>query len=184
MLTGDCNFHVDNPDNTEARNFLDLLDSAGFEQHVDGPTHRDGHTLDLITTRYHDTFTANVRILPELPSDHRRVLCNIDLPRPAPTRKCVTYRKLRSIDMETFSTNITSSFVNITGSDLDSLIYCYNKTLSCLLDKHAPLQSRKIILRPNAPWYNDELRKLKREKRRFERRYVNYNLTVHKQMYR
>ena len=183
MLTGDFNFHVDNPDNTEARNFLDLLNSAGFEQHFDGPTHCDGHTLDLIITRNHDNFTANLRILPELPSDHRGVLCNIDLPRPAPTRKCVIYRKLRSIDMETFSNDITSSFVNITGSDLDSLYGCHNETLSCLLDKHAPLQSRKIILRPNAPWYNDELRKLKCEKRRFERRYVNFNLTVHKQMY-
>ena len=82
MLTGDFNFHVDNPDNTEARNFLDLLNSAGFEQHFDGPTHCDGHTLDLIITRNHDNFTANLRILPELPSDHRGVLCNIDLPRP------------------------------------------------------------------------------------------------------
>ena len=49
----------------------------------------------------------------------------------------------------------------------------YNEILCSLLNKHAPLQSREIILRSHAPWYSDELRELKREKRRLERKYVN-----------
>ena len=77
ILAGDFNFHVDNPTNTEARKFLDLLDSAGLQQHVNGPTHRDGHTLDLIITRCADNFISKLKILPELPSDHKRVLCNV-----------------------------------------------------------------------------------------------------------
>ena len=61
----------------------------------------------------------------------------------------------------------------------------YNEILCSLLNKHAPLRSREIILRPHAPWFRllDELRELKREKRRLERKYVNTNLTVHKEMY-
>ena len=59
----------------------------------------------------------------------------------------------------------------------------YNEILCSLLNKHAPLRSREIILRPHAPWFSDELRELKREKRRLERKYVNTNLTVHKEMY-
>ena len=121
ILAGDFNFHVDDPANTEARNFLDLLDSSGFQQYVNGSTHRNGHTLDLIFTRYGgDNLISNVKILPELPSDHRRVLCKIELPRPAPVCKNVTYRKLRKVDMEIFSTEITnSSLKSITGSDLN-----------------------------------------------------------------
>ena len=30
--------------------FLDLLESMGLQQHVDVPTHKSGHTLDLIIT--------------------------------------------------------------------------------------------------------------------------------------
>ena len=184
ILAGDFNFHVDNPTNTEARKFLDLLDSAGLQQHVDGPTHRDGHTLDLIITRCADNFISKLKILPELPSDHKRVLCNVDLPGPAPTRKSVTYRKLRNVDIEKFSEDIAiSSLNNLEGSDLDIMIDQYNEILCSLLNKHAPLRSREIILRPHAPWFSDELRELKREKRRLERKYVNTNLTVHKEMY-
>ena len=84
-------FHVDNPTNTEARNLLDLLDSAGLQQHVDGPTQCDGHALELTIPRCVDNFISKLKILPELPSDHKRLLCNVDFPRLAPTRKNVTY---------------------------------------------------------------------------------------------
>ena len=158
-----------------------MLDSAGLQQHVDGPTHRDGHTLDLIITRCAANFISKLKILPELPSDHKRVLCNVDLPRPVPTRKSVTYRKLRNVDIEKFSEDIAiSSLNNLEGSDLDIMIDQYNEILCSLLNKHAPLRSREIILRPHAPWFSDELRELKREKRRLERKYVYTNLTVHK----
>ena len=63
------------------------------------------------------------------------------------------------------------------------LISTMRQWLCSLLNKHAPLRSREIILRPHAPWFNNELRELKREKRRLERKYVNTNLTVHKEMY-
>ena len=98
--------------------------------------------------------SSSVRILPEFPSDH--VYCaTLIFPRPPPTRKSVKYRKLCSVDMETFTNDITNlSLKNITGSDLNTLIH----TLCCLLNKHASLQSRHIMLRPHAPWYTDELR--------------------------
>ena len=34
---------------------LDLLESMGLQQHVDVPTHKSGHTLDLIITRRADS---------------------------------------------------------------------------------------------------------------------------------
>ena len=52
-----------------------------------------------------------------------------------------------------------------------------------LLDKHAPLVEKTVIVRPNAPWYNDELRSAKQEKRRAERQYAKSRLEVHKQIY-
>jgi hypothetical protein len=51
VITGDFNFHVDIPTDRDAIKFLDILESYCLEQHVVGPTHVDGHTLDLIISR-------------------------------------------------------------------------------------------------------------------------------------
>jgi len=42
-----------------------------------------------------------------------------------------------------------------------------------LLDKHAPLTTHTITVKPNAPWYNAEINAAKRERRRLERIWKN-----------
>ena len=53
-----------------------------------------------------------------------------------------------------------------------------------ILDKHAPLKTRVITLRPHAPWYNDELREMKQERRRMEHRWRTHGLDADKAAYR
>ena len=50
-MLGDFNMHVDCPSKSDVAQFLSIIDSAGLVQHVMGPTHSLGHTLDLIITR-------------------------------------------------------------------------------------------------------------------------------------
>ena len=50
VLLGDFNVHLDKSSEPEAIQLRSLLDSFGMEQHVDGPTHIRGHTLDLVIT--------------------------------------------------------------------------------------------------------------------------------------
>ena len=40
-----------------------------------------------------------------------------------------------------------------------------------MLDKHAPVKTRTIVMRPHVPWYTDEIRQAKRERRKAERRW-------------
>ena len=51
IITGGFNIHVNNVNDSDACEFLDLLASLGLKQHVIGPTHEGGHTLDLVITR-------------------------------------------------------------------------------------------------------------------------------------
>ena len=37
--------------------------------------------------------------------------------------------------------------------DLEELLLSYNKTLIAVLDKHAPVKTRTIVMRPQVPWY-------------------------------
>ncbi|KAF7644646.1 hypothetical protein LDENG_00218380, partial [Lucifuga dentata] len=51
ILTGDFNIHIDNPNDNTAKEFCALLDTFELLQHVTGPTHTRGHTLDLVISK-------------------------------------------------------------------------------------------------------------------------------------
>jgi len=51
VIVGDINVHCDVPDNPATVKFNSLLDAFGLLQHVRAPTHRGGHTLDVIINR-------------------------------------------------------------------------------------------------------------------------------------
>ena len=103
------NFHLDDLSDRDAIAFLDLLDSCGLRQHVHEPTHKDGHTLDVIISRTSDELISNVAVLNGLPSDHKPVKCLVDVRKPAPVKVKVCSRNLRSIDLNHFKGEITSS---------------------------------------------------------------------------
>ena len=138
VLAGDFNIHIDDPTDTNAQTFTELIDSAGLQQHVMGPTHRRGHTLDLVLTRSDDNLISNLIVLGESLSDHQPVLCNIDFPRPHATRKAVLFRKTKNIDITRFRSDIVASPLVENGSedatDLNTLVTLYNDTLCSLLD--------------------------------------------------
>jgi len=48
LIGGDINIHVENPDDDYAIQLAEVLTSFSFVQHVTGPTHRLGGTLDLV----------------------------------------------------------------------------------------------------------------------------------------
>ena len=56
--------------------FLDLLESMGLQQHVDVPTHKSGHTLDLIITRRADSLLTDP-MADYLFSDHFLVISDL-----------------------------------------------------------------------------------------------------------
>ena len=39
-----------------------------------------------------------------------------------------------------------------------TLLHLYNSELSSVLDKHAPLKSRMVTIRPAAPWFSEEIK--------------------------
>lgn len=70
MICGDFNIHVDCNDDEDALLFSDLLESVGLQQHIYQPTHNNGHTLDLILTRYSDSIINKQPRIDRFLSDH------------------------------------------------------------------------------------------------------------------
>ena len=164
LITGDFNIHVGNCSNLDAQKFLDLRDSFGLQQHVKQPTHRD-HTFDLSITRKSETRVDDETTVDIFISDHTAVFTRLELSRPGLSVKTTTYRKIKSIDLDSFHRDIqASSLCNDnqldTADNLDAYARECTTTLSALLDKHAPLKTRKRVTRHVVPWYNETVDKL------------------------
>ena len=81
--------------------------------------------------------------------------------------------KIKSIDrgalLEALSR--TDLCTNLHSYDLDGLVNEYNNTLKVALDCHAPIITKTATKRPSVPWFNDEVKFAKKEKRRAERKW-------------
>ena len=69
IISGDFNIHVDDANAVTAQRLLSLLDAFGLEQHISGPIHTCGHTLDLLITQP-ECVPDSVVIDPPTISDH------------------------------------------------------------------------------------------------------------------
>ena len=81
-MTGDVYIHVDDCSNPDTQKFLDLLDSFDLQQHVNQPTNRDGHTLDLSITRKSETLVDDEPAVDLFISDHAAVFTRLELSLP------------------------------------------------------------------------------------------------------
>ena len=172
LITGDFNIHANMQLDKDSSRFLDLLSSMGLQQHIDFPTHISGNTLDLLITR---TLGSNIinKIQPDIYfSDHCSVLFTINISKPQLSRQKISFKKIKAIDTKTFMADLSASrLCNDPPSDPDKLVDCYNTTLADLLERHAPLKTKTVTVRPQVPWYSEEIREAKRERRRSERKW-------------
>ena len=171
-ICGDFNIHIDDNTNTDATSFKDLLESMCLFQHVKQPTHLMGHILDLIITRKSDEVVTGQPTTDRFISDHCSILCDLQTSSTPPRSRYVSSRKLKSIDLTSFKNDIAQSALvsSRTGSDSNGLAELYHNSLSVIIDRHAPITSRKISNRPAIPWMNADIIKAKRQRRKAERK--------------
>ncbi|KAK7111255.1 hypothetical protein V1264_010921 [Littorina saxatilis] len=182
-LLGDFNFHVDCPQDRSARKLLDLLSTYSLRQTVEEPTHKHGHTLDLVIERPSDGIHRVSEVTRALESDHFCVLIQFDMVLPSPVPVYRVVRNLRAIDRVGFQGDLSMELARFEDCSADQ----YNTALNAVLDKHAPASRRKVSSRKVTPWFGllgDELLQAKKERRRAEREWKVSGLTVYEQLYR
>lgn len=169
LIAGDFNIHYENSTDCEAKQLKRLFHSFGLIQHVETPTHTDGHMLDLICSRQQDNTVASCSVS-ELISDHHAVHADLKCARPHPAKKVVWCRNTKTIDRTAFSTAISNTLPSIDQangnnctSTVDTLVTEYTTALASLLDIHAPQTKRTIVDRLSTPWFNENILSAKRE---------------------
>ena len=104
-------------------------------------------------------------VMQQLISDHKALCFQLNFQKPLNERKSVLSRRLRNFDFESFNKMIISSGLLADASDLPLellLVDRYDNVLRDTMDILAPLKSRTIVLRPNPPWYNEDIGLMRR----------------------
>ena len=183
LICGDLNFHLEKHDIPDVQGFVSLVESCGMKQLVTKPTHIANHILDpvIVSSAFGSAFPTTVTDVGI--SDHYLVKFDLHGFQNDSTRKTIQYRKIGSIDMESFKQDIANT-VSLAGCDAADAAATYNDTLTEILDKHAPSQTKAIKIRPNTRWYTENIRRAKIIRRRLERRLVKVNTDKAKADYR
>ena len=174
LILGDFNFHLDKLYDCCTKQFLDMLSLFNLTQHVSGPTHNLGSTLDLVITRSNEDLLSNINVCNPFISDHYAVVFNLRHKKVRYRRENVSYRPYKSIDEDSFIRDVSDCLVTpvLSYPNVDHLFSIYNNCLSSLIDHHAPIRTKTITIRPDAPWYNNAITQAKRLRRSYEHKWL------------
>jgi hypothetical protein len=183
IIVGDFNVHWEKASNLETTAFRDIMESAGFTQHVIGPTHIENHTLDLVFCQTDDSVISSVHI-GSLISDHNIIFCDLNIKKPPLPKKTLAVRKLKAINHSNINSDIASSeLLKAIDTPPEDAHNIYDRTLRNILDKHAPVKSITVSMRPVTYWMNDNILKEKRLRRKCEGTWRRTHLEVHRQIF-
>ncbi len=184
FIFGDLNFHVNKPDKPDVIKFLDILDTNNLHQYIDKPTHEHGNTLDLLITRQASTMVQNFDVGERI-SDHDLINWNIKYRKPEKPKKMVKFRRTKQINMENLKKDITQSLSSLDEQrNLEALVDIYNQSLKKTFDKHAPEETKEIIMRDSTPWLSDTYLVEKRKRWKLEKKMKRTKLEVDKQAFK
>ena len=171
-ISGDFNVHLDVSDDADTIALTDLLESLCLTQHVKSPTHVMGHILYLIITRSSDNIIKGAPSPDSFLYDHCSVLCCLNVTKVLATVKDISFRKLKSLDLVAFKNDIASSdLYNIASTDCNEVAELYNNCMRSILDRLAPMTSKRVFARPSAPWMSSNIIEAKRQRRKAERKW-------------
>jgi len=154
LLVSDVNIHLDDDLSTDTIRFNEILDAHNFTQHVQCPTHVGGHLLDVFLTRHSPSYVWKIDVLPPGGlSDHSMITGSADLLKDScddTATRCA--RSWRSFNLDVFLHDLSRSVLVLSPpSDPAELFTEYQRTLTLLLDQHAPVRRRRVPSRRSAP---------------------------------
>jgi len=106
-------------------------------------------------------------------SEHDLIFACFDLLTPRFSKQTITYRNFTNINVENLLTDLEEVEWRevYNEKDIDGKVEKFNVILNALMEKHAPIKSKKCK-QTSAPWVNNDIRKLCRKRNRLRKRYI------------
>ena len=171
IIAGDINIHVETNESS-SKKFHEIIDLFNLKQHVTGPTHIKGHTIDVIITRSEHSAVENVVINKYTLSHHFLIDWVFSADVQNVTTKTITYRNILKIDNEKFCEDIIAKYsITPDVTTMKEKMENYNNTMTSILNVHAPVRTKTIKIIPQVPWFDSEYALLRRKRRKAEKKY-------------
>jgi len=137
----------------------ELLQSFDCTQHVNEPTHKVGHILDLVITQ-RETTVSGVHV-GRLQSDRALVSATLDISKPPVQYTWKTCRNWHNLSLTEFETDLTASRLcndlsSLDGMSADELTDLYKEEMTSLLEKHCPVTKVRHRLGEMTPWFDSD----------------------------
>ena len=142
ILAGDVNIHMET-DELYARKFKDILNTFNITQHIDFPTHIQGHTLDIVATFGDEPIVSDIEANGYDVSHHSLVDFKVAIKPEVKEMKEIRYRKLKNIDADEFMAKVVDR-ISISESGFGENMRAYNTALRELVDMDAPVTTKTI----------------------------------------
>ena len=183
LLCGDFNIHWDNPSNSDTLKFRSVLESCDLLQYVNFATHLQGHTLDFLIAPTSVEFVGSPKC-DGCFSDHFVVKATVNLPSGKNyDEKLISFRRFNEINMGALQDDLKRCpFVNCPSDSLDELVLQYDSSLTQIIDKHAPLITKKIrnVSNTTPVWITDEYISARQLRRQYERTWRKHKCPLHR----
>ena len=160
VIVGDFNIDWLNTNGSERKQFCNILETFGFVQNICTETHRSHHLLDYIITRKDCNIISDF-LVSDFISDHRALHASLQCIRPHPVRKQISVRAIRRIKDDAIVKDLDKFSIDQRCVDVDTMVEMYDRFLSELLDKHAPLKKITVVDRPLNEWMTNNILALK-----------------------
>ena len=150
IILGDLNVHFDIPTNPLVLKINSLLNRYSIYQFVIVPTHKLGHTLDIVMFRPTDNIVCSTTVTQLLFSDHYCVVCDLSAIKHVNHGRYKQSGNLCGINLTTFKADICQ-FISPT---LCPTFVMLDDSLRLIVEIHALLCSCRVPINQNDPWYN------------------------------
>ena len=190
IISGDFNFHFEKSELPEVGRLADVMSSHGFTQFVSGPTHKKGHTLDLLFANNHYFKFDDINPIDFNISDHFPIFFDVPI-RPnfvQQTKKQIVYKNFRNVDMSSFANSVSSDLAiafdtNLNESSFPEILKKYDSVVSEKINLVAPEETRTVSIFHAPRWLDSEYKQARAVRRRLERRWKSSGLPPDKKAY-
>ncbi len=167
-VAGDFNIHIDNAEIKTTKEIITVLNIFDLIQHVHGPTHNRGHTLDLLISR--GLNISSIVIKDVALSDHFCIFFDILISVTTESRSVSVRKRCINENTSVLFMEAISSTPRISADSVDLLLDSFNSKVKNVIDDIAPIKVSKKTGRQKSVWRKSTaVQNMKRQCRKAER---------------
>ena len=188
IISGDFNIHVNKLNQQNTKKLLKIIANYDLYQHVSESTHVSGNQLDCVIASKELGPVNNIVVENLSLGDHFLISFNLNVIHKKQTKKNISFRRLNNINHDMFSVDIGNTISSITDkcnktSNFNDGITMYESEMLNTINKHAPIITKEIRVVSDAPWFDSEYTRLRRERRKCERRWKKSGLEIDREIF-